>query len=201
MGGEADTGVWPENADHDAGGCGWRTAFNLAGWLARTSSAMGHSITAIVGTHQVVARVRGMAGAPAPTELPYGLCIAPLGHEQIDKLTQLQSGEYLDGFRSLSDGLQAALLMAVGEDTLAYIETEYFGGSGSQAAAVFRDGAIVLRVVLPEGRKPAQSDDPINSALRMLGVSGTLNGDEFTAVGLDRFRDLEALGLEESYDD
>lgn len=66
------------------------------------------------------------------------------------------------------------------ENTLAYVEAEYFGGHGMQAAAVFKDGQLVGVVIIDEFA--------INHALRLLGVSKNAQSDEFEAVGLSRHR-------------
>jgi hypothetical protein len=161
---------------------------------------MGHNIVAVIGAPADVARVVSVAGCPAPTKLEFGLEIVPLGHQQIDRLTALKPGEYFEG-TYLSAGLQRALMQAAGDGSLAYIETNYFGGTGSQAAALFSAGNVIMRASLPIGREPASRDDPINTALRALGVRAAGREDEFGAIGLGRFRDLESLGLKEWDDD
>jgi len=161
---------------------------------------MGHNITAVIGAAADVARVVSRTGGPMPVKLKFGLEIAPLGHQQIDLLTELQPGEYFDGTH-LSEALQRALIQAADDGKLAYIETNYFGGTGSQAAAVFSAGRIVMRSSIPIGRQPAHRDAPINTALRALGVEALAGEDEFDSIGLGRFRDLESLGLEEWDDD
>lgn len=162
---------------------------------------MAHFITAVIGTQPVVARIVNAAGCPTPTELPFGLCIAPLGHEQIDRLTGDEPWALHEGFMHLSTKLEAALLEAVGDMTLAYVETDYFGGAGSQAAAVMTKGEVLLRAANPVSRKPPQPGDPINTALRALGVPAAPGEDEFDAIGLGNFRTLETLGLEEPDED
>lgn len=68
---------------------------------------------------------------------------------------------------------------------VAKIKTDYFGGMGSQSAKVFEDGEIIM----------SQDDEfrfgcfPINSALKLLGVVGKNNLDEFDTVGLGDYRD------------
>jgi hypothetical protein len=67
---------------------------------------------------------------------------------------------------------------------VAYVETEYFGGVGTQAAAVWENGRTILG--------PKQADiGPINDALRLLGVACTQTQDEFAVAGLDRHRETE----------
>ncbi|MDO8902146.1 MAG: hypothetical protein Q7V15_12410 [Phenylobacterium sp.] len=162
---------------------------------------MGHSINAVVGPIETLANIAATAGCPTPTELPFGLAIAPLGHEQIDKLTGLEISEIANGFKYLSPALERGLIAAADGGAFAYIETEYFGGIGSQAAAIFSDLLPPIRIADTEADAPAQPDSPINLALRSLEVSASPGQDEFDTVGLHRFRDLEALGLDEWGDD
>ena len=162
---------------------------------------MGHHINAVIGPAEALAKIVAAAGCPAPTELPFDLAIAPLGHEQIDKLTRLEVSEVAEGFRYLSPALERVLLEAADGGTFAYVETEYFGGMGYQAAAIFSPQQSVTRLAQAETDEPARSDSPINRALRFLGVRATPGQDEFDTLGLRRFRDLEALGLDEWGDD
>jgi hypothetical protein len=64
---------------------------------------------------------------------------------------------------------------------VAYIEAEFFGGSGGQSAAVWSRGS--------ETMPPIHSRDAINQALRFLGVQIGNAQDEFDALGLGRHRD------------
>jgi hypothetical protein len=67
---------------------------------------------------------------------------------------------------------------------LAYVEAEYFGGTGLQAAVGFQEGAIALG--------PMQADvGPINTALNFLGVVRTAQMDEFDTVDLGRHRSVD----------
>jgi hypothetical protein len=67
--------------------------------------------------------------------------------------------------------------------TIAYVETEYFGGEGYERAAVFRDGDLVLG--------PLDGAGAINQALRALGVVSRSGQEPFDALGLGRHRSLE----------
>jgi hypothetical protein len=62
---------------------------------------------------------------------------------------------------------------------VAYIETDYFGGMGSQAAVVWQEGLLVF------------STDSINEALVRLGIVADPGQDEFDTVGLGRWRSNE----------
>lgn len=158
---------------------------------------MGHSINAVIGSVETVTKIVVASGSTAATALPFGLAIAPLGHVQIDKLTGLEPSVVGDGFRYLSPALERGLVEAADGGGFAYIETDYFGGTGSQASAIFSRELPPRRLVDTGAKAPARPDSPINQALRSLGVKAALGQDEFDTLGLGRFRDLEALGLDE----
>jgi hypothetical protein len=67
----------------------------------------------------------------------------------------------------------------------AYVETNYFGGTGAQAAGVWLGEQVEL-----EPRRGAVGT--INLALRLMGATANDVPDEFAAVGLDRYRSNEA---------
>jgi hypothetical protein len=75
----------------------------------------------------------------------------------------------------------------------AVIETDYIGGRGSQAAAVYRGGEEIMPPEATEVAPVARSAGPINKALRLLGVQATPGRDEFQVVGLHRHRDGDDL--------
>lgn len=154
---------------------------------------MAHSIRAIVGPLEVIQNVIHAAGSPPATELTCGMTIIPLGEAQIDKLTGGGSRELVSGFGFLTLGLERALAPLATRGAFAFIETEYFGGSGGQAAAVFNPGLAPVRFT------DEQEPNPINLALKLLGVPALDAADEFDTLGLGRFRRLEALGLENDW--
>ena len=67
--------------------------------------------------------------------------------------------------------------------TIAYMETEYFGGEGFERSAVFRDAHVILG--------PLDGAGAVNGALRALGIAAKPGQEEFDVVGLGRHRSLE----------
>lgn len=67
------------------------------------------------------------------------------------------------------------------EGPIAFVETDYFGGAGTQSATVW----------LNRIKKDFNDIDAINQALKLIGVHADGYADEFDAVGLDRFRSNE----------
>ncbi len=149
---------------------------------------MAHAVNAIiVGIALEETILAEIPGARA-IALKKGLYLVPITDELFDAL----ASRYPDmkeisseSFGKFSGPLERVLESASLQGPVAYIETEYFGGSGTQSAAVWRDG----RLLMP----PTKSENvgPINRALRHLGVRFVWSRDAFQIVGLDRYRDNE----------
>ncbi|MQA14305.1 MAG: hypothetical protein GEV09_09070 [Pseudonocardiaceae bacterium] len=97
------------------------------------------------------------------------------------------------GFRALTAGVHGALRVASMAGPIAYIEADYIGRDGWQAAAVWSEDSIVYG---PEYLHPTESfppgGAPITEALRRLGATRVARADEFVAVGLGRHRNTAA---------
>ncbi|NHV30201.1 hypothetical protein [Burkholderia sp. D-99] len=136
----------------------------------------------------IVARSGAFSSAP----LPQGLRVVRLrGDIDMIPLDTPYRKAHDIPFCPLTDGddtvLPPALLSLCeqlsAQSALAYIEAEFFGGSGGQAHARFADGRASGPLVV--------SDHAINEALRHLGVARGEAIDEFEAIGLDQHRDTD----------
>jgi hypothetical protein len=98
------------------------------------------------------------------------------------------------GFRALTAGVHAALRVASMAEPIAYLEAEYLGRDGWQAAAVWAEGVIVYgpEYLHPTEPFPPRGQAPIAEALRRLGALPVGRHDEFVAVGLGRYRSTQA---------
>ena len=172
---------------------------------------MGHSIVALIGPTGSVEPVQTATGAPRSSELPFGLSIVGLREEQIDRLAGDQALFPFNGFIYLGPPLAEGVARKVGAGQLLYVETNYFGGMGDQGAALFEAGKLVWREHMSEsagvgvtsligvmvpGLRIRHSKSPISRGLSLLGVPPPLEGDEFDAMGLSRFRSCADLGYE-----
>jgi hypothetical protein len=122
------------------------------------------------------------------------LCLLPMTAELYDEFRR--GGEVDPRFavyEFLPPAFPAVLAAWSEVDPVAYVEAEYFGGVGTQAAAVWDGGDLVLGpLVEPEGSPaPRGERTPISQALRRLGADAAGHYDEFEAVGLHRHRHLE----------
>jgi hypothetical protein len=83
-------------------------------------------------------------------------------------------------------GLGEALADATRDGgSLAYVETDYFGGTGGQSATAWIDGREVMAPQSARG-----GGGPINQALRRIGVLRTEADDEFDTIGLGERRTM-----------
>lgn len=122
--------------------------------------------------------------------LPQGFAFLPLTEAMYDEITRFSAApEPFKEFVYLS--VPIAQLAEEAEEmsraaALVYFETDYHGGVGTQAAALWRDGKLAAGPYFRWGR------GPINKALRALGVAkGRWTQDRFAALGLGRYRSNE----------
>ena len=94
----------------------------------------------------------------------------------------------------------------------AYVETDYFGGPGSQMSEAWQDGVRALGPLIsfdgvdprvPEGAREVK--DAINESLRLLGVYRHEGMDEFDSVRLGWYRSnrdaIEEFELKQAQND
>jgi len=145
-------------------------------------AAMGHIVTGLVAKLEVLELFAHRQSLRPPVPLPTGFALVPLRSEDIDSMLKPPLSGYPQGFNDLSEQLMLKLAEASIGCMLVYFETEYFGGSGSQGAAAFRDGSLVF------GPKTGEYG-PINEALALLGVQVAAPAqDEFQTIDLQRYR-------------
>ncbi|HWM04281.1 MAG TPA: hypothetical protein VNP92_18245 [Actinophytocola sp.] len=146
--------------------------------------------------------VEPLALLPVTAELaaevtPAALC--SLGMDRLPGGTELARrcrDEWLtgpeSGFHVLTPGVAALVEAGSVISTVAYVEADYLGREGRQAAAVWRAGVLVTGPLLL-GRQEAftAGTAPISVALRALGVAGAGRRDEFVVAGLGRRRHTE----------
>lgn len=148
---------------------------------------MSHTLQALIVP---VAAARHLRQHPAPTHavpISGSLLLVPLTDELYDFLAEGVSSDdeaYPDTFWKFHQAIKAFGSQVADGDLFAYIETDYFGGQGMQAAGAWRGSDTVV-----EPRSAAIG--PINDVLRAMGVAASSRVDEFDAVGLSRHRHME----------
>ena len=148
---------------------------------------MGHSVHLIIGQPASIAYFQHVWPAARVVELRGGWQAIPVD----DPLHKAIEARYPGAVRpSGLDVSPLGLGEALGDATrgggsLAYVETDYFGGTGGQSATAWVDGREVMAPQSARG-----GGGPINQALRRIGVERTEADDEFDTVGLGERRSM-----------
>jgi hypothetical protein len=140
---------------------------------------MGHSIAGFVARKEVLREGTRYLRQAAIASLEQGFGFLPATDELDD---QLGGGDSpYEVFWRLTDGLArlGAEMSRLGR--VAYVETDYFGGTGDQAAMVWEDGRVLSE---PWKTRLGAIDD----ALARLGAGKEGADDRFDALGLGRHR-------------
>jgi hypothetical protein len=147
---------------------------------------MGHSVHLIIGKGAAIAAFLQQWPSARAVDMRAGWQAIPVDEALYDAIEARHSGANRPSGLDVSPlGLSEALAEATAKGGgLAYVETEYFGGTGTQASTAFIDGR---EVVAPQSARAA---GPINQALRRIGVTRTDADDEFDTIGLGERRSM-----------
>lgn len=140
---------------------------------------MTHQICAVVTPS--TARAAERLGTTA-VELTDALQLVPMTTQLFDALNDPNSA-VVEPFFLMTTHMLERLRSAL--DVFAYVETEYFGGSGTQRAGAWRGTKTLVT--------PQERSGSVNLVLAALGVTRGAALDEWDAVGLVRFRTMDAL--------
>ena len=154
---------------------------------------MGHNVQLIIGRGVAVqAFLRQWPGARA-VELRDGWQAIPVEEPVFAVIEAKAPGAVRPPELDVSPlGLDQALAGATeAGGGLAYVETEYFGGTGGQSAMAFVDGREAMAPQRARGGGGA-----INQALRAIGVTRSAASDEFDTIGLGERRSMEDYGAD-----
>ena len=156
---------------------------------------MGHAIRAVIGKAEVVEALASDWILAKVTPLPQQMAMVLATDALIDDVVELVNvrGESVyPQFVYLVPALESVLKDKSRLGPLAYIETDYFGGSGTQAAILYDREKVVLGPLQQEtvwtGTEYQSGDDAINPVLQRMGVHRGRARDEFDALQLGSHR-------------
>lgn len=121
----------------------------------------------------------------------YLMCKSDLRNEKIDSIVDGKSKNDIS-WVELGEGIISAcdipnIVEYRKGKTIASIETDYFSGGGYQSAKLFVDN----KKVYDDSSEFTWKNEPINTVLRMMGVTAKTNLDEFDTIGLGNYRSNE----------
>jgi hypothetical protein len=152
---------------------------------------MGHYIQGFIAKEQDLRRAASDLQGARVISLALGWGFLPLAepfHDRDMPATELVDLVQLTA--RLSDWAKTKSF----EFPIAYIETDYHGGTGSQSAVAWIEGQLALGPLCSDGFRDGKHirtpllDGAINQILRKIGVNRGTIRDEFDAVGLGRHR-------------
>ena len=110
--------------------------------------------------------------------LDQGKGMIPLGDDfrRLHKIPFLPMTD--DGWKEIPSAIKSITENFKG--SIAYVEAEFFGSGGTQAAVIWKEGDLIFG--------PLVNVRAINQALRILGVTKGTCFDEFDALGLGKHR-------------
>lgn len=167
---------------------------------------MGHVINGFIAREKEMAELVGKYNAARVIPLAQGFAFIPLTDELYDEL--IAGREFLPDISDERFSYLSSKLFQIGREfskktPVAYIETDYFGGTGFQCAVAWNDGDLQFGPALASNEEGFQTDSnhshPINYALSDIGVQGYLMLDE-NEMPKDEFEELK-LGKYRSNDD
>ena len=161
-------------------------------------TAMAHHLHLFAGHPEVLRRYAEVTPRVRLYRLTPGaeLAALPLSDDVHDALHKAYgTGEWAETVRLTTADMGFAAETSR-RGPLAYLETDYFGGTGLQAAAAWVGGALALRPIQmarEQGQGRSSATWPINAALRLLGLVARPGLDAFDTFGLGRFRSVETI--------
>lgn len=151
-----------------------------------------YRLEAVIADRPVLRELTGPAWQSHIVPLDEGLSLLPMTDALSDALA-VAGAPGLDGFWKAPAGLGGRLAACSSHGPAAYVEAEFFGGTGTQSAQVWDRGAVVLGPLHTTEDEPTlPAGSPISQALRRLGVARGDHLDEFDAADLGRHRRTEA---------
>jgi hypothetical protein len=146
---------------------------------------MGYELQALIGRESALRQFAQALDARI-VHLASDVFLLPLTEGVVQNLRTIAGTNADPGAQSIDDLLPLVFdraLEASKQDFLAFIEAYFFGGHGTQFAAAWHKGKLVLG--------PVSERNVINSVLHLMGVAPLPDSDEFDAVGLGRHRKTE----------
>ncbi|MEU8611429.1 hypothetical protein AB0C29_25920 [Actinoplanes sp. NPDC048791] len=148
---------------------------------------MGYTLEAFIGDPGVLRPVVDRWPVAALVPLSAGLSLIPMTDELFDAAGGGPTSEAL-GFWKLPAGFEPERVAGA----VAYVEAEFFGGVGTQRAALWMSGRLALGpLFVGEDEHFAPAGSPISQVLARLGAGREGHHDEFDAIGLGRHRHTE----------
>lgn len=150
---------------------------------------MGHCIHAIIGNHESIHKIADDWFQANEIQLPQGFGMILCTNRLLDDIAELMETENESGEPCFPEldyfdiSVKELMEQYSFRTKLAYIETDYFGGNGTQSGVLYENGKVAIA--------PKSGEGTINALLKELGVWRTPDKDEFDMLELQKYRRME----------
>ncbi|MEV8096648.1 hypothetical protein [Kitasatospora sp. NPDC085879] len=146
---------------------------------------MSYELNALLATADLLDVVAAEVPVAQVARLAQGLALIPMT-ERLHGVLNVPGDRTEPGFTRFPAGFGRRLEAWSQAGPIAYVEADFFGGAGTQQAAVWLHGRIELGPLRTEEGEPSPDEGtPISQALRRLGATVAQGRfDEFDAIGL-----------------
>ncbi|MGW2255270.1 hypothetical protein ACWCXH_34565 [Kitasatospora sp. NPDC001660] len=156
---------------------------------------MSYELRALIGTLELLTVAAAEVPAARVAPLAQGLALIPATPAFLSAFRTGGDERKSDGgagFAWHPEGFELRLAAWSKASPIACVEAEFFGGTGTQRAAVWSDGRLELGPLTSAFELFTAEGSPISRALRQLGARVEEGRtDEFGAVGLDAHRSTD----------
>ena len=163
---------------------------------------MAHCLKAIIGNDEIIVNLAKDWINAEKTGLAQGFSLIKLTDNLLDDINKLVNNKSEDPYQEfyyLSSSLHEILISKSVDTALAYVETDYFGGCGTQVALLYENGIVKTEPLKTEDGWNSESQEyfqtpngtrAINSILKEMGVICLDKLDEFDSIRLSLHRKI-----------
>ena len=144
---------------------------------------MGYTLKAYIGKDKNLNPILKKFKKSQKVHLNGGFSMVLMTEELYDEINEIKFSSDISTFQLLTENIEQKIIKLIGNQELAYVESDFFGGQGGHIGVIWCNGK---REFLTEFDKSS-----MNKILKRLGVKRTLFKDEFEKVGLAKNRHVE----------
>ena len=144
---------------------------------------MGYNLKAFIGQVESLESATTQFKNAKLISLTQQIVLIPMTGDLFNEINDSRVNNDIDGYEYLTTNIELEILKTIHTGLIAYIEVEYFGGTGVQNGILWKNGK---RIFEQSGTK-----DVVNSILKQFGITCSKSRDEFETVGLSRHRYTE----------
>lgn len=146
---------------------------------------MGHCIRAVIGARESVRRLAEDWLKAKVVELPQGFGMIFMTDdllEDVGELLEVSDELLFSELENFTEEVKELMEWYSFRTKLTYVETDYFGGVGTQAGVLYENGRAAIG--------PRRGSGTINILLEELGVWCYPDKDEFDMLELGKYRHM-----------